>query len=166
MSRFSRTWGVAAAALLLAAGLAAQDTGGTIFGRVGDETGRALSGASVSARNVATGVTRTAPADAAGLYRLVALPVGTYQMTVSISGFATESRTGVRVMVGQQSELNFTLKVAAVAETISVNADVPIVESTKSVIGANITTRQIDELPLPERNFESLAFLAPESRKA
>jgi outer membrane receptor protein involved in Fe transport len=161
MSRFPRTWGVAAAGLLLAAGLAAQDVGGTIFGRVGDQSGRALPGASVSARNVGTGVTRTAPADAAGLYRLVALPVGTYELTIALAGFATEVRSGVRVLVGQQSELNFSLKVAAVAETVAVQADVPIVESTKSAIGANITTRQIDQLPLPERNFTSLAFLAP-----
>jgi hypothetical protein len=165
MGRFPRTWsgtlGVALAVLLVASGLAAQDVGGTIFGRVGDESGKALGSATVSARNVNTGLTRVSPTDAAGLYRLVGLPVGTYELTIALPGFATEVRSGLRILIGQQSELNFVLKVAAVAETVSVQADVPIVESTKSVIGANITTRQIDELPLPERNFESLAFLAP-----
>ena len=161
MNRFSRTWAIAAAALLLAAGLAAQDIGGTLFGRVGEESGGALAGATVSARNVNTGLIRTAVSDAAGLYRLVALPVGSYELTIGLAGFATEVRSGVRLLVGQQSELNFVLKVAAVAETVTVHADVPIVESTKSAIGANITTRQIDELPLPDRNFTSLAFLAP-----
>ena len=75
-------------------------------------------------------------------------------MTLALAGFATEVRPGIRVLVGQQSEINSSLKVAEVAETVSVQADVPIVETTKSAIGANITTRQIDELPLPERNFD------------
>ncbi|MEP6994783.1 MAG: TonB-dependent receptor [Acidobacteriota bacterium] len=161
MRRFPRTWGAAAAALLLASGLVAQDVGGTVFGRVGDESGGALAGASVSTRSVSTGLTRAAMSDATGLYRLVALPVGNYEITVSLPGFATEVRSGVRLLVGQQAELNFSLKVAAVAETVSVQADVPIVESTKSAIGANITTRQIDALPLPDRNFTSLVLLAP-----
>ena len=81
MGWFSRMRGallLVASALLIASGIAAQDVGGTIFGRVGDESGKALPGATVTARNVNTGVARVAPTDAAGLYRLVALPVGSY----------------------------------------------------------------------------------------
>ncbi|HEY1250565.1 MAG TPA: TonB-dependent receptor [Thermoanaerobaculia bacterium] len=152
---------VAALWLASSSGLVAQDVGGTIFGRVGDESGKALPSATVSARNLNTGLTRVSPTDAGGLYRLVGLPVGMYEMTIAASGFATEVRSGVRVMIGQQSELNFALKVAAVAETVSVQAEVPIVESTKSAIGVNITTREIDELPLTDRNFTTLAFLSP-----
>src|SRR5262249_61342426 len=136
--------------------LAAQEVGGTLFGGVGEESGKALSSATVSARNLSPGLKRVPPPDAAGLYRLVGLPVGMYELTVAASGFATEARTGVRVMIGQQSELNFALKIAAVAETVSVQADVPIIETTKSAIGANITTKPIDELPLPDRNFTAL----------
>jgi len=161
MNRFPRTLGIVAAAVLLAAGLAAQDVGGTIFGRVADESGGGLPGVAVSARNVDTGLSRSVVSDAQALYRLAALPVGTYELTYTLQGFATEVRTGVRVLVGQQAEINPSLKVAKVAETVSVQADVPIVETTKSAIGVNITTRQIDELPLPERSFESLTFLAP-----
>ena len=161
MGRFPRTLWLAAAAVLLTARLVAQDVGGTIFGRIADESGGGLPGVTVSARNLETGVTRSAVSDAQALYRLVALPVGTYELTFALTGFATEVRSGIRVLVGQQAEINPSLKVARVAETVSVLADVPIVETTKSSIGANITTRQIDELPLPERNFESLAFLAP-----
>jgi len=161
VGRFPRTLWLAAAAVLLTARLVAQDVGGTIFGRIADESGGGLPGVTVSARNLETGVTRSAVSDAQALYRLVALPVGTYELTFALTGFATEVRSGIRVLVGQQAEINPSLKVARVAETVSVLADVPIVETTKSSIGANITTRQIDELPLPERNFESLAFLAP-----
>jgi len=161
MGRVPRILGLVVAAALLAAGLGAQDVGGTIFGRIADESGGGLPGVTVSARNVSTGLVRSSVSDAQALYRLVSLPVGTYELTFALQGFATEVRTGIRVLVGQQAEINPSLKVAKVAETVSVSADVPIVETTKSTIGANITTRQIDELPLPERNFESLTFLAP-----
>lgn len=162
MGRFSRTLAAAAVALLLLAAVAvAQDVGGTIFGRIADESGAGLPGVAVSARNVQTGLVRSSVSDAQALYRLVSLPVGTYELTFALQGFATEVRSGIRVLVGQQAEINPKLKIAKVAEEVSVKADVPIVETTKSVIGANITTRQIDELPLPDRNFETLTFLAP-----
>ena len=161
MGRVPRILGLAAAAALLAAGLTAQDVGGTIFGRVADQSGGGLPGTTVSARNVATGLVRSSVTDAQALYRLVALPVGTYELTFALQGFATEVRSGIRVLVGQQAEINPTLKVAQVAETVSVTGDAPIVETTKSSIGVNVTTRQIDELPLPDRNFETLTFLSP-----
>ncbi len=154
-------WAAAAAAFLLASAVLAQGVGGTVSGRVSDESGRPLAGATVTARNTATSLTRTAATDAAGFYRLVELPVGTYEFNVGLSGFAAEVRSGVRLLIGQKATLDFALKVARVAETVTVQADAPIVETTKSSIGATITRQQIDQLPLPERNFESLAFLAP-----
>jgi Carboxypeptidase regulatory-like domain/TonB dependent receptor-like, beta-barrel len=161
MSSFARTWVAAAAVFLLASAAFAQRVGGTVTGRVSDESGRTLAGASVSARNVATAIARTATSDAQGLYRFIELSVGTYEFTVASSGFATEVRSGVRIFIGQQAEINFVLKVATVAETVTVHADAPIVETTKSSIGATITTQQIDSLPLPERNFINLAFISP-----
>ncbi|HZY07257.1 MAG TPA: carboxypeptidase regulatory-like domain-containing protein, partial [Ilumatobacteraceae bacterium] len=135
--------------------------GGTVFGRVSDPSARPLAGATVAARNLATAQVRTVTADADGSYRLVELPVGRYEFTVSSAGFATEVRTGVQLQIGQQSAIDFVLKVAAVAETVTVQAAAPIIETTKSAIGANITTRQIDELPLSGRNFQDLIFLTP-----
>jgi len=161
MSPSKRTWAVAAVVCLFASVAFGQVVGGTIFGRVADESGQPLSGTTVTARNVDTGLTRTVPSDAGGIYRFAQLPVGTYEFTVTLTGFATEVRSGVRLSIGQQAEVNFSLKVAAVSETVTVKSDAPIVETTKSVIGANITKRQIDELPLPDRNFESLIILSP-----
>ena len=153
-------WAVAAAFLLASSALG-QGVGGTVAGKVADESGRALAGASVTARNTGTGRTRTVTADAGGFYRMAELAVGTYEFSVSAPGFATEIRSGVKLLIGQQATLDFALKVAQVAETVTVQGDAPIVETTKSSVGATITTRQIDELPLPERNFTSLAFLSP-----
>jgi outer membrane receptor for ferrienterochelin and colicin len=154
-------WGAAAAAFFLASAVLAQGVGGTVSGRVSDESGRPLSGAAVSARNTATALTRTTSTDPEGFYRLAELPVGTYEFRVGSAGFATEVRSGVLLLIGQQAKLDFALKIAKVAETVTVQADVPIVETTKSSIGATITRQQIDQLPLPERDFEALAMLSP-----
>ena len=145
----ARTWfAAAAAALLLASGAMAQTVGGTVYGRVSDESGSPLSGVAVVAKNLGTGQTRSVTTDAAGLFRMVELSVGNYEVTVAASGFATEVRAGIRLQIGQQADLTFQLKVAKVAETVTVQAATPIIETSKSAIGANITTRQIDELPL------------------
>ena len=154
-------WAAAAAAFLLASAVLAQGVGGTVSGRVSDESGRPLSGAAVSARNTATALTRTRTSEAGGFYRMPELPVGIYEFSVGLAGFATEVRSGVRIVIGQKATLDFLLKVAQVAETVVVKADAPIVETTKSSIGASITRQQIDQLPLPGRDFETLAFLSP-----
>jgi outer membrane receptor protein involved in Fe transport len=156
-----RAWAIAALFLLPASGVLGQATGGTVRGRVVAEGGSPLSGAAIAGRNLRTGVTRATTSDASGDYRMAELPVGDWEFTVTRSGFATEVRTGVTLFVGQQATLDFTLKVSPVAETVTVTGDVPIVQTTKSSIGATITTQQIDELPLAERSFTNLAFLAP-----
>ncbi len=160
MRRSTRTLALATLLLVPVVGFA-QTIGGSVTGRVLAEGGSPLAGASVAARNVNTSVTRTAKADASGVYWLPELSAGIYDFTVGLQGFATEVRSGIRILIGQQATLNFSLKVAAVAETVTVEAEIPVVETTKSSIGTTITRREIDQLPLPERSFESLAFLAP-----
>ena len=130
-------------------------------GRVLAEAGQPLTGASVAARNLSTGVTRTAVTDATGAYWLPELTAGNYEFTVGLQGFATEVRSGVKISIGQRSTLDFSLKVSAVAETVTVVGEAPIVETTKSSIGASISRQDLDQLPLPGRDFESLAVLAP-----
>ncbi len=150
-----------AALLLLPVAGRAQTIGGSVTGRVLAEAGQPLSGASVAARNLGTAVTRTAITDASGTYRLPELTAGNYEFTVGLQGFATEVRSGVKISIGQRAILDFSLKVSAVEETVTVMGEVPLVETTKSSIGASISRQQIDQLPLPERDFESLALLAP-----
>src|SRR5205814_6402107 len=94
---------LAAALVWLAAApmATAQPSGGNIAGRVYDPQGAAVAGATVTARNPGTGFVRTETTDNAGLYRLAALPVAAYEMTVEQAGFATISRKGVDVNVTQ-----------------------------------------------------------------
>src|SRR5690349_21219540 len=100
-----KTWLVSSVlAAVLAVGIHpahAQQTAGNISGRVIDTQGAAVPGATVKANDARTGFTRTTTSDAEGLYRLTALPVATYDLTVSLSGFKTIERKGIILNVSQ-----------------------------------------------------------------
>ena len=120
MTRMTQRLAATIVAVLTAATVFAQGTTGSIAGRVVDDQQAAIPGASVTATNAATGFVRAATSDAEGTYRLAALPVGTYTLTIELAGFKTISREGVVVNVSQETGLNFNLSVASVAETVQV----------------------------------------------
>ncbi|MGH9857752.1 MAG: carboxypeptidase-like regulatory domain-containing protein, partial [Acidobacteriota bacterium] len=117
----------------------AQRTGGSVQGFITDDSGAPVPGATITAVQTATGITRTATSDSSGFYRINELPVGPYEFTVALSGLATQVRSGVNILVGQEASLNFTLKLTPMEETITVVEEVPVVEPTKTAIGATIT---------------------------
>src|SRR5688572_26652957 len=86
----------------------------TILGVVRDSDRAVLPGATVSIRNVDTGLTRTAPTDGDGSYRFPALPVGPYEIRVELQGFRTAVRSGVRLVVGQEAVLDFILELGQI----------------------------------------------------
>ena len=90
----------------------AQQTTGTILGRVTDDQSAAIPGATVTATSPTTGFTRSAVSDAEGMYRLQALNVGEYNLLVELPGFSSVDRKGVIVNIGQSISLDFSLKVA------------------------------------------------------
>jgi Carboxypeptidase regulatory-like domain len=85
--------------LLSSTPLLAQQTTGNIAGRVTDQQGSAVPGATITAKNPQTGFTRTETSDAEGVYRLTALPVGVYDVTAELQGFQTFARRGIDVSV-------------------------------------------------------------------
>jgi Carboxypeptidase regulatory-like domain/TonB dependent receptor len=139
----------------------AQQTTGTIIGRVLDDQGAAIPGATVSVTNPATGFTRVDVSDAEGVYRLQALPVGRFDLVVELAGFASVDQKGVVVNVGQTITLDFTLKVAAVAETIVVTGQTPLIESSVSSVGGVVDIGRIESIPLNGRQFANLAATLP-----
>lgn len=149
------------AGALLAASAAAQVTTALVQGRVLDGSGAAVAGATIKARNVDTAAERTGPSDAKGAYRLAALPPGRYEVTAALAGFVTATRSGVVLTIGQEANLDFTLGVSPRQETVTIEGQAPIVETTKSDLSTTFTTRQIDDLAVSERTFTNLAFLAP-----
>src|SRR5438105_5430979 len=154
-------FGAALAMLLGGISAHAQQTTGNITGRILDPQGAAVPGVTVTARSAATGFTRTEVSDAEGIYRLNALPVGIYDVTAELSGFATVAKKDVDVFVGQTQTVDFALKVAAVAETVNVTGASPLIEITASSVGAIVDPKRIESLPLNGRQFANLAATVP-----
>src|SRR5438093_4961047 len=154
-------FGAALAVLLGGISAHAQQTTGNITGRILDPQGAAVPGVTVTARSAATGFTRTEVSDAEGIYRLNALPVGIYDVTAELQGFASVSRKAIDVNVGQTQTVDFALRVAAVAETVNVTGASPLIEITASWVGAIVDPKRIETLPLNGRQFANLAATVP-----
>ncbi len=134
-----------------------------ITGTVKDADGGALPGATVEAKSQDTGFTLTAVTDARGFYRILNVPTGTYTVTVSTTGFATEKHPDVRLVLSSPATVDFTMKVAAAAENITVTSAVPLVEVTNTAASTTIQTEQIHQLPVPGRDFKLLILAMPET---
>ena len=132
-----------------------------IIGVLKDSSGGVLPGATIAARNEETGLTRTAVTEAAGDYRLPALPPGRYTVTAELQGFTTESRSGLVLAIDQTATFDFTLKPATVAETMTVTGDSPLVDTSASTIATSVTNEQIQDLPVASRRWIDLAMLTP-----
>jgi outer membrane receptor protein involved in Fe transport len=153
--------GAAAILLLVCATSFAQQTTGTITGRVLDEQGAAIPGVTVTAKSAATGFTRSEASDSEGIYRLSALPIGIYDVTAELQGFATVSKQGVEVNIAQTQAVDFPMKVAALAETVNVTGATPLIETTASSVGAVVDVKRIESIPLNGRQFANLAATVP-----
>jgi outer membrane receptor protein involved in Fe transport len=159
MNRFSSA--LLVCLLAYAAPAAAQQTTGNITGRVLDDQGAAVPGATVTASSAQTGFVRTDVSDSEGVYRLNALPVGSYDLAVELTGFTRVEQKGLVVNVAQTIDVNVTLKVAQVAETVTVTAESPLVATTSSSVGGVVDVGRIESLPLNGRQFANLAVTIP-----
>jgi hypothetical protein len=140
--------------------LHAQGTG-QIEGVARDEQGGALPGAAVSLRNEESGVTRTVVSGSEGRYVLPALSPGRYLLRAELSGFATQEVRDIVITIGLELRRDVTLKIRAVAETVTVSAEAPVVDTTKAEVSGVVTRQQIESLPINSRQYLSLALLMP-----
>jgi hypothetical protein len=132
-----------------------------ITGTVKDSTGGVIPGATVTAKNQATGFTRAEVTDAGGNYRLPSLPPGNYVVTAELPSFGTETRPDIVLVIDQTAIINFSLKPAALAESVTVTGASPIVDITRSDVSTSVSTRQIQDLPVASRRWIDLAMLTP-----
>src|SRR5947208_10761133 len=151
---------VVALALLTASAAFAQTSLATVRGKVTDEQGGVLPGATVTARQIETNTTRSSLTESLGQYFLSSLPAGTYEITVELAGFSPGRRPEVVLRVGQAADIDFVLRVGAVQENVTVAGQAALVE-THHVLGAFIDTKAVENLPTFNRNFADLAQLAP-----
>ena len=147
--------------LLCAASVALAQAGrGSISGLVTDPGGAVVQGAHVTLLNPATGVGQHTVTSSAGLYTFLSLNPGVYQVTASQTGFKSVAQDKITVTVDQVTEVNITLQVGAISETVTVTQGVELVEPSNSTVGSLIGSETIDRVPLVSRNVFDLIQLS------
>lgn len=134
---------------------------GTIEGTVKDEQGALLPGVTVTVTNIDTGDQRVVVSNESGLYRAPLLSLGSYRVLAELQGFKKFEQTGVSLRAGQTAVIDVALSVGAVAETITVTADAPVVDLAKIEQGRTLSEAEIKTLPLTSRNPYNFALLQP-----
>jgi hypothetical protein len=165
----SAKWKTAAAVFLImfalsifsTAPLFAQGTAGRIIGAVTDQSGGAIAGATVVVTDVARNTPRTFTTDASGEYNAGNLLPGQYKVHAEAKGFKAFERTGITLEVSAEVRVDVSLQPGEVTQTITVNEDVPLVETTNAELGATLQSAIIEDVPLNGRNFENLLQLNP-----
>jgi hypothetical protein len=132
----------------------------TITGRVTDVNGAIVPGATITAIFVETNEERSANANDDGVYRLIELKPGLYTVRASNAGFATEEKQNLTTIAGQNVKIDFALRPADItAEQVIVDqADVPAVDTTRTVVGGTVVTEEIESLPNSSRSPIDLVF--------
>jgi hypothetical protein len=149
-----------AAALLPSAPVWAQGDA-SIAGVVRDTTGAEIPDATVHVKNLETGTDRQLQTDQAGRFHAPSLPVGKYEVAVEKPGFRTERNTNVNLVVGQHEELNLTLQVGDILQTVEVHSEAESLATTASDVSGLVEERQVKDLPLNGRSFDQLLTLNP-----
>ncbi len=132
-----------------------------LVGIVRDATNAVLPGATVTTTNVETNQSRTTTTEGDGRFRIPALAPGTYRVSVSISGFAQEVRENITLSVGSQVDLEFALRLAGAAESVTVVGEAPLVDTQRTTVSTVVSQQQIESLPIDGRNFMSFAVITP-----
>jgi len=147
---------------LAAVSLSAQTFRGTILGTVTDSSGAVVAGATVTVKNVGTGLERTTNTSADGSYALPELPIGTYTVTVTLAGFQTFVTTGVTVDVATERRVDAAMKTGQVSTRVEVAGDLlPQVETTTNTLGGVLTAETVENLPVNGRDYTKLIYLNP-----
>jgi len=126
----------------------AQSDRGTVTGTVTDPAGAVIASASIVARNIETGVTYQSATSATGNYTIAALPVGTYEVSVTVPGFKKYTRAGLQVGVAQTLRADVALEVGASTESVTVEAAAPLLKTESGELSHTVTLDKITELPL------------------
>ena len=138
-----------------------QAANGNVEGIVRDTSGAVIPGVTVTVTNVNTGANRTVVTNNNGLYRALALPLGSYSVTAELQGFRKFEQAGLTLTAGQSLVLDINLSVGGVAESVVVSGATPVVDTGKIDAGRNLSEREIKNLPLVSRNPYNFALVQP-----
>jgi len=133
---------------------------GGISGIVADSTGAIIPGASVTAKNPATGSVLTTKSTSSGLYSFISLAPGSYEISVTAQGFDTLIQKNVNVTLDQTTTLNLSLKVGSVSQVVTVTETTELIDTSNTTVGQLINAETIDRVPLLTRNVYDLIQLS------
>jgi hypothetical protein len=152
---------LAITALTFAPMISAQSTGGRIRGTVSDPSSGAVVGAKVTLINEATNVSRDVDSGNNGEYLLLEVPVGSYEIDVTMQGFKKYVRKGIALNLNEVISVDIALQLGATAETVEVTGAPPVVDTTSTQLGAVVNERASTQLPLNQRDVYQLLQLQP-----
>ncbi len=155
------TFVVAALVSLSAASAFAQTSTGTLQGTIVDSDGGVMPGVSVKLESPATGLTREAVTNSAGVYVFNFLPAGEYVITAELSGFKTARQSDVHLEIGQNRAVDLKMEVGQLQEVVNVEAALQVLDTTTASVGTVIHAGQLKTLPLAGRHWAGLMLLAP-----
>ena len=161
-----RSWLIVMVSIVLAVSLPvlAQRTNGDIAGDVTDSSGAVVPNVTVTAKNVGTGLERTATTTSTGSYRITELPIGDYKVTVSAAGFKTVVQDA-QVVAGGVIHADFKLTVGERTETVEVQGSAPLIDLSPNQ-NNYVDQQKIEEVPLNGRDFNSLLAITPGVQRA
>lgn len=139
----------------------AQATSGSVSGVISDSTGAVVPKADVTAHAVATGVDRHVAAGDAGEYTISALPPGVYTLSAQGPGFRPASAKAFQLNIDQKARIDLTLQVGASSDTVTVTDAAPVLQTQGAETGGVIGSRELQDLPLINRDFTDLMLLIP-----
>jgi hypothetical protein len=137
-----------------------QETRGTILGIVKDPSGAVVPGASVTLTHLETNTVIRTQTNAAGLYEVPLLMPGPYEIVAEAAGFKRYFRRGVTLTVGARLNIEIQLELGQAAETVTVTAEEPVLETTSATLGQTFDNKAVMELPVLGNNVMLLAGLA------
>lgn len=140
---------------------AAQQITGSIRGTVLDSTGATVAGASVSATQSETGLTRSTVTSRSGEFVLLELPVGHYWLKATAKGFQTYIQQGIVLDVNETATVPIRLAIGVETQRLEVQADAELIQGTVTSLGKTVNERELLDLPLNGRNFSQLGLLQP-----
>jgi hypothetical protein len=138
-----------------------QAVSGTILGTVTDSSGAVMTKAKVTIVNEGTGLTRNLTADANGEFTAPSLPTGRYTIIAEAAGFKTLTLSNIELGVDQRARIDLKLEVGALTDSVTIQAESPLVQTSSSELGTTVTNEQIEKLPLNGRNFVNLTRTVP-----
>ncbi|MGI8958208.1 MAG: carboxypeptidase regulatory-like domain-containing protein [Bryobacteraceae bacterium] len=147
--------------MVLGMSLWGQVVGASLFGTVRDESGSAIPDATVTVKNLETGAVRKLATDPAGRYAAPSISIGKYEVQAEKQGFAAQVKTGIDLVVGQNTTVDLVLTVGQIRQVVTVEEPVPTVDLSTQDTSGVVNERQVKQLPLNGRSYDGLLMLNP-----